>query len=328
MDRETPSRTHLPAGLQDHASDHHLGLVRVRLLRVRGKAGKYPVASWTMHTADGETPTHEQHPEDEPEAIAEEVFRAAVDDLADSDNNDKRCCVEFVQVREDKSTTTTEFGWKLDGDLDGLARSTDSAHATFLAEQARYIGDLQVFSLRLLRENSLAIREVTKMIPALIGLRFEALEDRAEAVLAANGVPTARREGEDKSEWVAETGKTARAFLEKFAPDIAATVGWGEAGDVPKDSLRDRLRAFGGSITDEQKPQLIGLIGLSLASKLESAGKAPSDPECLALLTEVLDHAESKLDDLRALLTEEQAQLFEAIFEKIAEMAEAAEKAS
>ncbi len=315
MLQDTATRATLPTPLLDALTEALPGLRHVRLLRARGAKGHelVPGGSWTLHGEDGEPTGPGEEPEDDAERIVEVVMAHAAESFAEAGSADRRHKVELVRVLADGELETKSIGFKLEEHHEARGGSPkERAEAALLGTMTDYIRMLQNHSVRLLGENSNAIRQVSMMIPKLVELRFDALEDRAEALLERGGV---EKSDEDPA-WVRETGATLRTFLVSAAPTLAKKLGL-EEDAAPTDSLRGKLAELGKSITSEQRDRIVSAAGALHASKLLQAGEAATEEDAAALCQQVLDGLGPKLDDVAEVLNEEQTKLLGEVFERI-----------
>lgn len=314
------TRASLPAALTDATVTHHAGLRRVRLFRVAGQRGAELLehATWSLETPLGEPPGFGESPTEEPEGIAQTVYERALDALA-SGGKDRRFRVELTTATEDGEKTEA-VGFQVDGARAAETRGMTAEAATgrTMAELTNYIGALHRQNVMLLEGANKGMRVVFGMLPNLVSERIAAAEDRIEATLERAGV---ERPSSSDDSWKSDTIHGIHDLLKTVAPQL-----FPQAPDVPKDSLRGKLRELGGSLSKEQQSKLASLVGLELGMKLRKAGEADTEEKAAALLADFV----SKVDPekLAELLEEKQREILAGIFDALEKIVDAAEKKS
>lgn len=314
------TRADLPAALTDAVVTHHTGLRRVRLLRVAGQRGAELLehATWVLQTELGEPPAHDEPPSEESDSVAATVYERALEALA-AGGKDKRFKIELTNATEDGEKTET-VGFQVDARLatSHHGASIESAQGRSFNELANYIGMLQRQNVMLLEGTNKGMRIVFAMLPQLVSERIAAAEDRIEAALERAGV---EQPSSGDEAWKLETIKGIRDLTKLIAPRV-----FGGGEEVPKESLRGRLRELGESLSDEQKSKLAGLVGLELGMKLRQAGQAESDAESAELLAEFIAGVDA--EKLADLLEDRQREMLSGIFDELERIVDAAESSA
>lgn len=236
--REGGAPFELVAGIEAR----HKGLRHLEIYQHRGKAGYGKTGLTYVTKHDGRLAEADERPSESAEEIAAQVFTDAVKHHADHQGNRAFKLVLYSAKKDSVSKGEVTFSLDDSDDIDGdsVARIEAVSRASFVEELKGYVAQLHAKDIErvtavnsLLKSHAEGARQLFEVvtgtvIPQVLEMRLDALEDRAEAFeLGAQVDPRRRR-------WTRRAG-----------PAEERSEGWKEAADGLKQFLGGPMGQLG-----------------------------------------------------------------------------------
>lgn len=299
----------VPIELASAARDHHKGLRVVELLQHRGRSAYQLVERFLLVTKENEPPAHDEHPNEDPRSIAEQLWTAAC--ALRRKGGDQRLAAKFYTATEKGELQASEL-CKFDVPLEELLEQGGSGKDVEAVARANFIDSLVAYSNRLhgvvgelgdkladgvtkmFNAQTNTIGKVAEMLPRLLEMRMDAAEAEVRALVSELRAST----GKSSEDWkeagknfveVAKgpVGAAMAAKLLGIDPKDAAAFFAQFGGDAPSSttttatgSLRDLITQLGNSLTESQKATLLAGLGLDALQHLQTAQRATDEATC------------------------------------------------
>lgn len=309
--------TTAPTSLISTLEAHLEGTAHIDLEHKRGRSGYQPTGlRWGVD------------PDDDPHEVAHQILDEATGHFHNEGGGREKGY--RILLSGEKVDEKAEFSV----DPNAPTRSEDQARSSFIHTMTFHFGQVYRENLYGMRAQREMVEAVTKVIPGLISLRLDAIDDRAEAMLEGLG---RRPSSSDDNGWDGAVD-TVKEAIRTFGPAMAAKAfdlspEQTEAlmrGQVPADgesagddSVRGLLVKLGSSLSNAQKTEMVKTVGLPYVNEIGAITKLKDEAEARRRTAKLLDAMDKsdKADALMRVLDEEQ----QAILSSVMDLAEKAD---
>lgn len=315
-----PSDT--PLDLVNALQANRKGLYLLELEQKHGPNGyRRTRLRWELDAKDGGEIGEDDEPHDDVNDIAEAVY-AEAQAYRRRHGGETQFRLSLYRAGHEKPATVV---FKVDDSPSALDEVESRARADFVVSITEYVDQLHRSDIRRAQVALRGVEDVLKMVldlvPAVIASKIDAIEDRAEALLAG----AQKRTGPSP-----EMKEARKAFSDFIKSPLAQAMGAKMLGlDVsefmklmgaaqtpaPEGSIREDLQAFGASLRPDQQLTMASTVGAQCMTKLLEAAGAPNDGRAIELIKEALEGVD--VSKLLGLLDDEQKGLLDKLTTRI-----------
>ena len=329
-----------PTTLLTGVRDHHHGL---RLLELEQNWGTKSYSAtgiaWELE-AEGEPTPADSPPDEDPEAIAAEVYAAAWNHR-EQHGGDARFRAVLYCATKSGATERHDVRFSVDAEPRSEKGSDVEARsrANFLDSVVSYVKLMHNMNIAqwksmqgVFESVATVVRAPADMLPRVLDLRMEAFEDRAAALglleegAAKSSMAEAKSErwkeavGELKSMTQGPMGRAAVGRLLGLEGDeLKKYVGLDDEQSDSAGGIRELLMTLYKKLDDKQKTTLREKVGASRVELLVTAATAPDEKAAAGCVAKFFAEVESAglFGTLQEALTEEQAQLVARVMDEL-----------